>query len=69
MAHHIFDLFGERPIASKKRVGFPFFFFLHLEAHLSTKVSHNNANRIQPLFVLQTTDCLALKVDASQNCR
>jgi hypothetical protein len=23
--HHIFDLFGQRPIASKKRVGFPFF--------------------------------------------
>jgi hypothetical protein len=43
MAHHIFDLFGQRPIASKKRVGFPFF-FLHLEAYLSTKVSHNNAN-------------------------
>jgi hypothetical protein len=42
MAHHIFDLFGQRPIASKKRVGFPFFF--HLEAYLSTKVSHNNAN-------------------------
>jgi hypothetical protein len=43
MAHHIFDLFGQRPISSKKRVGFPFF-FLHLEVYLSTKVSHNNAN-------------------------
>jgi hypothetical protein len=64
--HHIFDLFGQRPIASKKRVGFPFFFLhleahlstnvsLHLEAHLSTNVSHNNANNL-PLGELCTSN-------------
>jgi hypothetical protein len=55
MAHHIFDLFGQRPIASKKRVGFPFFFFspsrsllvdkCELEAALVNKSEPQNSRR------------------------